>query len=69
MYALIEAGRGRSLRSDDGGENWQLVNDSRAFQQRAWYYMHVVADAERSDTVYILNVDFYKSTDGGRKLQ
>jgi len=68
MYALIEAGEGGLYRSDDGGENWQLVNDSRAFQQRAWYYMHVVADPNDPDTVYILNVDFYKSTDGGRSF-
>ncbi len=36
------------------------------FRQRAWYYMHIVADPQDADTVYVLNVDFYKSTDGGR---
>jgi len=65
-YALIEANEGGIYRSDDDGENWQLVNDDRAFQQRAWYYMHIIADPQDADTLYSLNVDFYRSTDGGR---
>ncbi len=66
LYALIEANEGGLYRSDDSGETWQLVNDSRSFQQRAWYYMHVIADPQDFETVYIANVDFYKSSDGGR---
>jgi photosystem II stability/assembly factor-like uncharacterized protein len=65
VYALIEAHEGGLYRSDDGGETWQLVNDNRSFWQRAWYYMHIIADPQSADTVYIANVDFYKSTDGG----
>jgi photosystem II stability/assembly factor-like uncharacterized protein len=65
IYALIEAHEGGLYRSDDGGETWQLVNDNRSFWQRAWYYMHIIADPQSPDTVYIANVDFYKSTDGG----
>ncbi len=66
VFALIEAQEGGLYRSDDGGENWQLVNPSRDFQQRAWYYMHVIADPQDPNTVYLLNVDFHRSTDGGR---
>jgi len=66
VYALIEAHEGGLYRSDDGGETWQAVNEGRSIQQRAWYYMHIVADPQEADTVYIMNVDFYKSTDGGR---
>jgi len=68
VYALIEAKEGGLYRSDDGGETWELVNDNRAFQQRAWYYMHVIADPQDANTVYLLNVDFHKSTDGGRSF-
>ena len=65
VYALIEAPQGGLFRSNDGGENWEAVNDDRSFWQRAWYYMHVFADPQSPDTLYIANVEFYKSTDGG----
>jgi photosystem II stability/assembly factor-like uncharacterized protein len=66
IYALIEAHDGGLYRSDDGGETWELANGDRSLWQRAWYYMHIFADPQEASTVYIANVDFYKSTDAGR---
>jgi photosystem II stability/assembly factor-like uncharacterized protein len=66
VYALIEAHQGGLYRSDDGGDKWELINPDHRFTQRAWYYMHVVADPKDANTVYILNVEFHRSTDGGR---
>lgn len=66
VYALIEAHNGGLYRSDDGGGKWELINPDHRFTQRAWYYMHVVADPKDPNTVYILNVEFHRSTDGGR---
>ncbi len=67
VYALIEAHNpdGGLYRSDDGGETWQLINPSHSLWQRPWYYMHVIADPRDENALYIMNVDAYKSTDGG----
>ena len=67
VYALIEAHNpdGGLYRSDDGGESWQLVNPSHSLWQRPWYYMHVIADPRDENVLYIMNVEAYKSTDGG----
>ena len=67
VYALIEAHNvdGGLYRSDDAGETWQLVNASHSLWQRPWYYMHVIADPRDENTLYIMDVDAYKSTDGG----
>lgn len=71
VWAQVEAAedQGGLYRSDDGGASWQRVNDQRMLQQRAWYYTHVTADPVNPDTVYALNTDLYKSTDGGRTFQ
>ena len=67
VYALIEAHNpdGGLYRSDDGGDSWQLVNASHSLWQRPWYYMHVIADPRDENVLYIMDVDAYKSTDGG----
>ncbi len=66
VYALIEAAEGGLYRSDDGGGKWQLVSADPRLRQRAWYYMHITADPKDPNTVYVMNVDFHRSTDGGR---
>lgn len=68
VWAMVEAKDGGLFRSDDGGDNWQKVSDSPALRQRPWYYNRVYADTQNVDTVYVLNVAFLKSTDGGRNF-
>ncbi|MEO6594570.1 MAG: glycosyl hydrolase [Planctomycetota bacterium] len=66
VYAQIEAEDGGLFRSEDAGETWKRVNAERSLRQRAWYYTRVYADPKDADTVYVLNVQFHKSTDGGK---
>ncbi|WP_439152980.1 VPS10 domain-containing protein [Winogradskyella sp.] len=67
IWAIVEnKEQGGLYRSDDGGETWGQVNSERKLRQRAWYYTRVYADTEDVNTVYVLNVRYHKSTDGGR---
>ena len=65
VWAIIENDKGGVYRSEDGGENWRKVNDDRALRQRAWYYTRIYADTQDEDIVYVMNVRYHKSTDGG----
>ena len=67
VYALIEARNpdGGLYRSDDGGENWVFVNPNHSLWQRPWYYMHIIADPKDENVVYVMDVEAFKSTDGG----
>ncbi|MEZ4772611.1 MAG: glycosyl hydrolase [Bacteroidia bacterium] len=69
IYAIIEAAEGGVFRSDDAGENWQKVNSDRSLRQRAWYYSRIYADPQDEDVVYVVNVSYHKSTDGGRSFK
>ena len=67
VWAIVEhKEKGGLYRSDDGGQKWEQVNDERKLRQRAWYYTRVYADTEDEDVVYVLNVRYHKSTDGGK---
>ena len=68
VYALVENQNGGLFVSDDAGTSWALVNDNRNIRQRAFYYTHVIADPVAKDTVYLLNVSGYRSSDGGKTL-
>jgi photosystem II stability/assembly factor-like uncharacterized protein len=69
VWAIIEAEEGGVFRSDDGGTKWRRVSDDRNLRQRAWYYTHIYADTQDPETVYVLNVQFHKSVDGGRTYE
>ncbi len=69
LWAIVEnKDQGGLYRSDDGGETWTQVNDERKLRQRAWYYTRVYADTKDVNTVYVLNVRYHKSTDGGKNF-
>ena len=69
VWAIVEAEKGGVFRTDDGGETWKKVNDDNKLRQRAWYYSHVYADPKNADAVYVLNVGFFRSGDGGKTFE
>jgi photosystem II stability/assembly factor-like uncharacterized protein len=67
VWAIVEhTKKGGLYRSDTYGDTWEQVSDNQNLVSRAWYYMHVTADPVDAETVYVNNLDFWKSTDGGR---
>ena len=69
VYAIIEAEEGGVFRSDDSGDSWIKINEDRNLRQRAWYYSRIYADPKDKDKVYVLNVGFWKSKDGGKTFE
>lgn len=69
VWAIVENENGGVFRSDDGGETWEKVNEDRRLRQRAWYYSHIYADPLDPETVWVLNVEMYRSVDGGKNFE
>ena len=69
IWAMIEAKNGGLFRSDDGGNSWSKINSNRSLRQRAWYYTRIYADTENEDKIYILNVSYGVSSDGGKTFK
>ncbi len=66
IYTIIENDNGGVYSSDDAGKTWRKMNDDRNLRQRAWYYSRIYADTKDEDIVYVLNVSYHKSKDGGK---
>ncbi|HET7700182.1 MAG TPA: glycosyl hydrolase, partial [Candidatus Limnocylindria bacterium] len=66
VYAIVESDEGGVYRSDDFGDTWTRGSEDRNLRQRAWYYDHIYADPKDPETVWVLNVDAWRSSDGGK---
>lgn len=69
VWAIIENVDGGVFRSDDAGETWVKVNQDRALRQRAWYYTRIYADTQNEDKVWVMNVSYGVSKDGGKTFE
>ncbi len=69
VFAMIENDNGGLYRSDDAGQTWKKMNEDRNLRQRAWYYTKIYADTKDEDMVYVMNVSYHRSKDGGKTFQ
>ena len=79
VYALIETGDGVPMdgkptqsgqlwRSEDGGENWQLINSDRQIRGRTHYYTREEISPDNENEAYFFTAAFSKTLDGGHTL-
>ncbi len=66
VFAVVEADDGGVFVSSDAGATWTHTNEERKIRQRAFYFSRILADPKDRDVVYAMNVDFYRSQDGGK---
>jgi photosystem II stability/assembly factor-like uncharacterized protein len=66
VYAIVEANGGGVFRSRDGGKTWQKTSADHELTQRAWYYDRIFADPSDAESVFVVNVFFLHSKDGGK---
>ena len=66
VWAMVENKNGGIYKSDDGGETWAQVNTDKNLRQRPWYFSEIAADPGNHDGLYVLNVGFWYTGDGGK---
>ena len=68
VYAIVEAanGKGGIFRSTDNGVTWEKRSD---YDQGSMYYGDIFADPVNVDRIYVLDVIFQVSDDGGKTLR
>jgi photosystem II stability/assembly factor-like uncharacterized protein len=68
LYAMVEGpgAEGGLYRSNDAGESWSLVNNAQRLRARPFYFHYVSVNPKNENEVYVDELGFHKSTDGGK---
>ncbi|MFC4220208.1 WD40/YVTN/BNR-like repeat-containing protein [Flagellimonas marina] len=71
VYMAIEAKEreGGVYRSDDAGETFTHTSNDATTFARPWYYMHIIADPNDEDELWVMNSYAMKSIDGGKTFE
>jgi photosystem II stability/assembly factor-like uncharacterized protein len=71
IYLLVEApGDKQGLyRSDDRGESWQQTSNHESIMSRPFYFTNITANPKDPDKVYVGNVRYWVSSDGGETFE
>src|SRR5215475_6525288 len=68
VYAQVEAvgAKGGLYRTADSGATWTLVNSSQSLRARPFYFNKVYVNPKDENEVYVTELAFHRSTDGGK---
>ncbi|MBD3616353.1 MAG: hypothetical protein HUJ22_07250 [Gracilimonas sp.] len=71
IYLLVEApGDEQGLyRSNDRGESWEQTSNKEEIMSRPFYFTNITAHPKNPDMVYVGNVRYWVSTDGGETFE
>lgn len=71
VYIAIDAlgEKAGVYRSDDAGESFKQTTNDATTYARSWYYMHIIADPNDEDEVWVMNSFAMKSIDGGKTFE
>lgn len=70
VYAKIEATKNGFYKSDDGGFNWELVNNNPAeVTDRPFYYQEIYVDPKNENRIYDIHSTVTYSEDGGKSFK
>ncbi len=68
IYAVIESQSGGLFVSEDGGNRWEKVSSDANIRQRSWYFSRLAVDPKNENLLYVCNVQFHKSNNGGKSF-
>jgi photosystem II stability/assembly factor-like uncharacterized protein len=70
VFALIESTKSALYRSDDGGNNWEKVNEDPAYTaNRSFYFQDIIADPKNENRLWLINQTVSMSEDGGKTFK
>lgn len=69
IYVLIQSKQGLLWRSDDGGENWQMVQSNPDIDERPYYFSEIAVDPTDENHLFSASVHLTESVDGGKTFK